>query len=151
MNKHATRARPWAAWLALCAASTVFAGEGVEQEIQRLDAELLAAMASHDVATVDRMLLDEFVLITSGGRVHGKKEILAEVGSPAVAFEANASREIHVRVRGDTAVLTGVLYQKGVQDGQAFDATVRYTDTWVRIGGEWRQLSGHASRYTPEG
>ena len=151
MNMASTKSRPWAAWLALCVATTVSAGEGAEQQIERLDAELLAAMASHDVATVDRLLLDEFVLITSGGRVHGKREILAEVGSPTVVFEANASRDIHVRVRGDTAVLTGVLYQKGVQDGQVFDATVRYTDTWVRIGGEWRQLSGHASRYTPEG
>lgn len=141
----------WPAWLALCAAATALAGESVEKEIQQLDAQLLAAMASHDVATVDRMLLDDFVLITSGGRVHTKRDILSEVGSPGVRFEANASREIRVRVRGDTAVLTGVLYQKGVQDGKPFDATVRYTDTWVRDGGEWRQLSGHASRYAPQG
>lgn len=151
MTRTASRFAAWPAWLALCAASAALAGESPEQEIERLDAELLAAMASHDTPTVDRMLLDEFVLITSGGRVHTKREILAEVGSPAVVFEANASREIRVRVRGDTAVLTGVLHQKGVQDGQPFDATVRYTDTWVRDGGAWRQLSGHASRYAPDG
>ncbi len=116
------------------------------ETIKRLDQEFNAAVKARDTATVDRVLLSDFLLITSAARIRTKDDILKEIVSPELTMEINRSTDVTVRVYGDTAVLTGSLHQKGMQKGQPFDARMRYTDTWVRVDGAWRQLSGHASK-----
>jgi ketosteroid isomerase-like protein len=144
-------ARALVTGIALLAAASALSGTKADviEEIERLDAEYQRAVAAGDTATVDRLLLDDFVLITSSGRISRKPDVLAEVGGVDTSFEINVSRDVQVRVRGDTAIVTAVLHQKGVYQGKPFDSTVRYTDTWVRDARGWRQLSGHASTYRP--
>ena len=132
--------------LAALAASPTSTTDTAEQ-IKTLDRELNRAFATHDTSTVDRTLLPEFVLITSSGMVRTKPQILKEVGMPELAFTTNESTEVTVRVVGETAVLTGLLHQVYTYEGKEHDYRVWYTDTWVRVDGTWKQLSGHASRY----
>jgi ketosteroid isomerase-like protein len=64
-------------------------------------------------------------------------------------LDINETSDVVVRVREDTAVLTGVLHQRGTFDGWPFDVRLRVTDTWVRTRGQWRILAGHASVLEP--
>lgn len=134
--------------LAATAALATGAGD-TAREITDLDAAYQRAVATADTATIDRLLLDDFVLITSGGRVRSKRDVLLEIAGAGASIERNVSHDVRVRVHGDTAVVTAVLEQKGAQAGRPFDVTLRYTDTWVRGPQGWRQLSGHASGYQP--
>jgi ketosteroid isomerase-like protein len=110
-----------------------------------LDKELSVAFVDHTPPVVDRLLTEDFLLVTSNAKVRTKGDLMAEASSPDVVLEVNESTEVKVRVHGDTAVLTGILHQKGTVKGKAYDARVRYTDTWIRAGSTWKQLSGHAS------
>lgn len=116
----------------------------------RIDAEFQRAVAAKDMAALNRLLTDDFILITSSSRVLTKQDLLAEVSAPELHFDVNVPRDVRVRVHADTAVITAVLDQKGREGTAPFDTTVRYTDTWVRNNGEWRQISGHASLLTTE-
>lgn len=139
---------PGAAALAATAALATGTGD-TARDIRDLDATYQRAVATGDTAALDRLLLDDFVLITSGGRVRSKRDVLLEIAGMGASIERNVSRDVRVRVHGDTAVVTAVLEQAGVQAGKPFDVTLRYTDTWVRGPQGWRQLSGHASGYQP--
>jgi ketosteroid isomerase-like protein len=121
-------------------------GAGADAEaIQARDRELNAAIVRHDVGVAGAIYEDDFVLTTSSGKAKSRSDLLAEIARPGLAFETNEMSGIVVRVRGDTAVLTGILHQRGTYDGKAFDVRVRVTDTWHRDGGTWRILAGHAS------
>jgi len=94
---------------------------------------------------VAKFLTDDFILITGSSRILTKQQLLKEITSPTLSWELNAAREVCVRIHGDAAVITALLDQKGVDNNEPFDSPVRYTDTWIRESGTWRQISGHAS------
>jgi ketosteroid isomerase-like protein len=62
-----------------------------------------------------------------------------------VRWEINRSSGWAVRVRGDCAIVVATLHQKGIDHGKPFDSNVKYSDTWIRDHGRWRNLHAHAS------
>jgi ketosteroid isomerase-like protein len=102
-------------------------------------------VAAKDVAAVAKFLADDYILVTASSRVMTRQELLEVIAPPGLTWELNASREVIVRVYGDTAIVTALLEQKGVDNNERFDSPVRYTDTWLRENGTWRQIAAHAS------
>jgi hypothetical protein len=113
------------------------------------DRELNALIVAHDAEGARAYYDDQFVLTTSSGKAKSKADLLAEIARPGLVLEVNETSDHEVRIVDQTAVLTGVLHQKGTIDGKAFDVRLRVTDTWVRVDGEWRILAGHASVIAP--
>ena len=72
--------------------------------------------------------------------------MLAEMAEPDLEFQELDTRDVMVRVWGDTAVITGTLHQRYRLRGKQSEVTMRYSDTWARSGDTWRQVSGHATR-----
>jgi ketosteroid isomerase-like protein len=105
----------------------------------------------NDVATMDRILADDFVLVLGTGTVHDKAELLEEARSKSITWDVQ--REIDgsqkVRVWGDTAVVTAKLRVKGTRDGKSFDRTLWFSDTYVRTASRWRYVFGQASLALP--
>lgn len=114
--------------------------------LRNLERELNRAIAQRDTKRVDEMLTDDWVLVTGNGRMKTKQDVLNEIVLPDLEYLDNDTRDVMVRVWGDTAVITGTLHQRYRLRGQQQDVTLRYTDTWTRAGDSWRQVSGHASR-----
>jgi ketosteroid isomerase-like protein len=135
--------------MALMLGSTVQAAtmthDHAADELIRLDADFQRAVGAKDADAVAKFLTDDFILITGSSRILTKQELLKEVASATLKWELNASREVRVRIHGDAAVVTALLDQKGMDNNEPFDSPVRYTDTWIRENGTWRQISGHAS------
>ena len=73
-------------------------------------------------------------------------QILAAVRDPGTRWEVNETSGWQVRVHGDTAIVVATLHQKGVDHGQAFDSNVKFSDTYVRDNGRWRNVHAHASK-----
>jgi ketosteroid isomerase-like protein len=114
--------------------------------LRSLERELNRAIATRDTRRVAEMLTDDWILVTGNGRVKSKADVLAEITVPDLEFQDNETRDVMVRVWGDTAVITGTLHQRYKLRGTQENVTLRYTDTWTRSGDSWRQVSGHASR-----
>lgn len=122
---------------------------GVAGQIVELDRQLNAAIVSHDVARASALYDDDFVLTVSGGGFKRKADMLADIRNEGVVLTACDTTEVVVRVRGDAAVLTGLLHQAGAVNGREIDAWLRVTDTWVEVDGKWLLLAGHASPAKP--
>jgi ketosteroid isomerase-like protein len=130
---------------ALCASLPAFGGDDAPR-LRSQELELNRAISQRDARRVSDLLADDWVMVNGAGRVRTKAEVLADIAQPDVEFQENETRDVMVRVWGDTAVITGTLHQRYRQRGQQRDVTLRYTDTWTRAGDTWRQVSGHASR-----
>jgi ketosteroid isomerase-like protein len=137
---------------AFTAISAVLHGESpaeVEKIVARLDTEYQAAVKANDAATMDRILADDFVLITGRGKTFNKADLLKEARDKTTIYEHQEELEQKVRVWGDTAVVTALLWIKGTTDGKTSDRKLWFSDTYVRTPKGWRYVFGQASLALP--
>jgi ketosteroid isomerase-like protein len=113
--------------------------------VAALDSAYQEAVRVKDVMTMDRILADDFVLVTGSGRVYSKADLLAEARDSAVAYERQEDSRQTVRLWGNIAVVTALLWEKGVDHEKAFDHKLWFSDTYVRTPGGWRYVFGQAS------
>ncbi len=120
-----------------------------EKTVADLDAQYQRAVKENDATTMDRILADDFVLVNGRGRAATKADLLGEARSKSITYEKQDELEQHVRVWGDTAVVTALLWLKGTQDGKPFDYKLWFSDTYVRTPAGWKYVMGQASLPLP--
>src|SRR6266480_5287300 len=94
-----------------------------EKIVAELDTQFQAAVKENDAAALDRILADDFVLVTGRGKVYDKTELLKAAREKQVIHEHQDEEagSQKVRVWGDTAVVTALLWIKAVQEGKPVD------------------------------
>ena len=115
-----------------------------------LDERYQAAVKNNDAETMAKILADDFVLVTGRGRVHGKAELLEDARKKTTLYEHQEDTDRTVRVWGDTAVVTALLWEKGVDKGAPFDYHLWFSDTYVRTVDGWKYVFGQASQPLPK-
>ena len=113
--------------------------------VAALDTQYQAAVARNDADTMDRILADDFVLVTGKGKVFTKADLMGEARSGRIVYERQEDSAQKVRVWGDTAVVTALLWAKGTDAGTPFEYRVWFSDTYVRTPAGWRYVFGQSS------
>ncbi len=121
-----------------------------EKAVAALDTEYQAAVKNNDVPTMDRILADDFVLVTGLGKTHSKRDLLEEARSKGMQYERQEDSQRKVRVWGDTAVVTALLWAKGTEDGKPFDYKLWFSDVYLKTEKGWRYVFAQASARIPE-
>jgi len=96
-----------------------------------------------------RILADDFVLVTGRGATYGKEDLLREARDATTTYERQDVETRTVRVWGDAAVVTALLWIKGVREGRRIDYRLWFSDTYVRTPRGWRYVLGQASLPLP--
>jgi ketosteroid isomerase-like protein len=122
-----------------------------EKAIAALDTEYQAAVGKNDAAGMDRILADDFILVTGRGKVFTKSDLLGEARGAKTVYERQEDTSQKVRVWGDTAVVTALLWIKGTREGSPIDYKLWFSDTYVRTKSGWRYVFGQASIPLPAG
>src|SRR5262245_14106660 len=117
--------------------------------VAALDTEYQAAVKRNDAATMDRILADDFGLVNGRGQIFPKDALLREARNKSTTYERRGDTEQKVRVRGDTAVVTALLWVKGTSAGTTFERKLWFSDTYVRTPNGWRYVFGQASLALP--
>jgi ketosteroid isomerase-like protein len=123
---------------------------GDKEIVAGLDTQYQAAVKKNDVATMDRLLADDFILVTGSGKVYTKSDLLDEARGGLVVYEHQEDTAQTVRVWGDTAVVTAKLWEKGTDNGKPLDKMVWFSDTYVRTPTGWRYVFGQSSLALPK-
>jgi len=115
--------------------------------VAALDLRYQAAVKENDAATMDKILADDFVLVTGRGKVYDKADLLKAAREKQVIYERQDEEagSQKVRVWGDTAVVTAFLWVKTAQEGKPVDYKLWFSDTYVRSPTGWRYVFGQAS------
>ena len=118
-------------------------------EVRRLDSEIAVATWSGDAEWFEENLTDDYMLVTPGGTIRTKRDVIRELATPGLRMEPYEPREVNIRLYGDAAVVTGRMLQRFSIGGIRYTNDLRYTDLYVKRKGRWVLASGHTSLITP--
>jgi ketosteroid isomerase-like protein len=115
--------------------------------VAALDTQYQAAVKANDAATMDRILADDFALVTGHGGASTKADLIKQAQEKRTMYEHQEEEKgtQKVRVWGDTAVVTAQLWIKGTEQGTPLDYRLWFSDTYIRTPVGWRYVFGQAS------
>ena len=127
-------------WPALIGLSVGAAGCSDRRADQRIIVEderaLGGAFVTGDIATLDRLVADDFSGVGTSGRTYVKAGLLQKVRT-GPNITSDQVGDVKVRIFGDTALAQGSEHEVGPPpERKAADRV--WTDVWIRRGGQWR-------------
>ena len=122
---------------------------GEKKTVAAVDTEYQEAVKRNDAVTMDRILSDDFVLVTSSGKTYTKPDLLEEAKSGRTVYEHQEDTDQTVRVWGDTAVVTAKLWEKGTENGKPFEYKLWFSDVYRHTPAGWQYLLAQ-SAYRPD-
>jgi ketosteroid isomerase-like protein len=114
---------------------------GVEEQIKKMERDRAAAVVKADVATLEGLTSDDYVLINANGQVSNKAETMSMIKTGKIKLTANEVSDLKVRVYGDTAVVTGKSTAKGSINGVELKGPVMFTRVYVKKSGKWQSVA----------
>ena len=99
-----------------------------------------------DIATMESLLADDFVITVEDGSTFSKSGYIAHNGDSTVHVEVSEMTDLRVRMHGNVAVVTGAYHEKGTSKGKGYESRDRLTDVWMmNKNGAWQVIAGHYS------
>ena len=122
----------------------------IETELKKLVTDTAAALAKNDVATLEKLYADNYMLVNLDGSVQNKTERLGSMRSGDTKFDSFSYDEVSVRSNpeGTGAVVIARATASGMNKGKKTEGTIRVTQVWSKTAAGWRQVSGHATQIT---
>ncbi len=120
-----------------------------EQEIKQLIAAQDQALVKGDVATIKKLLTEDFTLVTPNGAVTTKEQFLNQLESRRMVYEEHHTEDIKLRVFADTAVARCALQMKAPFNGQSRSVQMRVTIVFVKVKDQWQMFTLHSSAIPP--
>jgi len=109
----------------------------VQQALMSLEQEISDVITKREVSILNRILTDDYQLISANGDAESKFDFLSDV-QKGRAGEFGPPENMQVQVNGDRAVVIGERVESiPVDQNRMQTARVRFTDTFVRRAGEW--------------
>lgn len=118
----------------------------IHKQIEALEQQWRNALVTNNVAQMDHLLADDYIGITSNGTVETKTQALDQRRAGTVRITKLDLTDTHVRVYGDTAVVTSLADLEGTNGASNIGGEYRYTRVYARRLGQWKIVSFEASR-----
>jgi ketosteroid isomerase-like protein len=137
-------------------ASTAFAGHmqplhekkhDAKRQVEALEEQWRQAQLSGDVATMDKLLSDDYIGISMTGQVSTKMQQLDRMRSHKFVLSKLDLGEMQVKLVGSIAIVTSRAEVEAINDGVPIQGTFRYTRVYQRLpSGTWKITSFEATR-----
>jgi ketosteroid isomerase-like protein len=122
--------------------------ESDRKTLAALDDQFQLAVKNNDTAAIGRLLAPNFILVNGKGQVFTRAQLVAEAQAGTV-YEHQEDSNKTVRLYGDTAVVTALLWVKGTDAGKPFDKKVWFSDTYLRTPNGWQYTFAQSSLAAP--
>jgi ketosteroid isomerase-like protein len=117
----------------------------MNDELTKVTEQLLQAELKGDVATMERMITDDFVAVGPRGFVLNKAAWLAGHKTHDLQYQDMKQDELTERTYGDAALVTKHQSNKATFQGHDASGEFRVTQFFVKQGGDWRLASTQLS------
>ena len=127
--------------LSLLAASLLLThvaiSQTTEQKIADYEAALGQAMIHKDVATLSKLVGDDWTIQNDTGSTGTKAGFIDDVKSGALVVTAFRLHDLHVHVLGNVAFVQGFDDEESSYKGTPSNGTYNWMDVWVNRNGQW--------------
>jgi len=125
------------------------AASSVEEQLLKMEKDRAAAVVKADVATLEGMTADDYMLINANGQMSDKATTMNDIKTGVIKLTANEVSDMKVRVYGDTAVVTGKSSAKGTIRGRELKGPVMFTRVYVKKNGKWLSVAFQQTPIVP--
>jgi ketosteroid isomerase-like protein len=133
--------------LALCAGMALAAAGGTaEDELKQIENDWSAAQRARDVVKLGEILADSWIGIGWDGQLSDRAKALEELKSPSNSLDSFQMGEMHVRIFGNTAIVTGTDVEKSKEHGKDSSGKYIWTDVFVKQGGKWKAVASQSAK-----
>lgn len=129
-----------------------FSGHGVKKqdckrEVEALEQQWRQAQLTGDIATMDRLLADDYIGINITGQVNTKAQQLERARKHIFQITSIDLIDMKVRLLGKVAVVTSLASVIGTNAGSPVVGNFRYTRVYEHLPtGSWRITNFEATR-----
>jgi hypothetical protein len=114
--------------------------------ITKLENDSVKADLAADKTWSEKYLADDWMGCDSSGKWYTKPDILKMIADPKNnSYKSEKLSNLKVRVYGTTAVATYTDSYEATVAGEHRVRTILATDVWVKMGADWKVVSGHAT------
>jgi len=114
-------------------------------EIRSLELKMLDCYKHRQVEVFAAVLDEDFVITFEDGSIYSKTGYLSYSANSSTHVELAEITEMKIRRHGDTAIVTGIYHEKGIDSQRTYDYHDRFTDVWMKESGKWRLVAAHYS------
>ena len=114
-------------------------------KILTLENKWNAAYKHGDIAAMESLLAEDFIITLEDGSTFSKSGYIAHNGDRTLHVEITEMSGVNVRMHGSAAVVTGAYHEKGVFRGKPYEYHDRFTDVWMNKNGKWQVIASHYS------
>ena len=104
------------------------------------------AQFDNDVAALDRLVADDFVLVNSNASVENKAQFLADFTLPGFKIEPYVIEQPVHKVWSEGAVIGGLVNLRWTQDGKRHTRSLRVAYVWMKRDGLWLATYAQVTR-----
>ncbi len=116
-----------------------------EQALLQLERDWSEAFVKKDVATLDRIMANEFQA-NWPAFVGNKKQFLGLVKGGTAKAASSANSGLKAFVLGDMAIVNGLVTEQSSVAGKDTSGQYRYTDVFVKRDGRWQCVTGYSTK-----
>ena len=113
--------------------------------IRSLELKWTQSYKERSIDILSSLLAEDFVITIEDGSVYSKAGYISHSADATVQVQVAELSDLKVRVRGDTAIVTGAYHERGESNGKRYEYHDRLTDVWMKIGGKWQVVASHYS------
>ena len=117
--------------------------------ILALEEQWRQASLHNDTAVFNRLMAPDEHAIRTDGVVTTRLDRLRSFASGSVITRSLDFSDLHVRLIGDVAIVTGLAARKDSTNQGTRDFTYRYTRIWQRRAGAWRVVEFQSTTVSP--
>ena len=124
--------------------------QDVKKEVEALEQRWRTAQLNSDLATMDRMLADDFIGISMTGQVNTKAQQLERIRTKRLILTRIDLDDMKVKLVDSVAIVTCQARVEGTSEGSPIRGIYRYTRIYRQLpSGEWKITSFEATRIRP--
>jgi ketosteroid isomerase-like protein len=116
-------------------------------QIEALEEQFRKAQLDGDVATMDKLLSDDYLGINANGELATKTQQLDHMRNRTLMLTQLDPSDVKIKLIGSTAIVTSLVQVEGVLDGTALRGRYRYTRIYQRLpNGAWKVTNFEITR-----
>ena len=104
------------------------------------------AQSHNDMATLEHLVADDYMLVNSNATVENKQQFLADFNLPGFRIDPYVLEQPVAKVWGDAAVVGGLVHLSWTQDGKHQTRLLRVAYVWAKRSDHWQATYAQVTR-----